>query len=59
MHRPSHERTPRTLDEACFMDCRYIYHSPVDRRRERIADIAFAAALGIAGASLLFYWLSL
>jgi hypothetical protein len=58
MLRPSHFRTPRTIHEACFLDCSYIYRTPGERRIAKATDIAFAAALGIAGASLLFYWLS-
>ena len=58
MLRPSHFRTPRTIHEACFLDCSYIYRAPVQRQRERLADVAFAVALGLAGAVFFLYWLS-
>jgi hypothetical protein len=58
MLRPSHFRTPRTIHEACFTDCSYIYRTPGERRIARAADVAVAVGLGLAGAVTLFYWLS-
>lgn len=54
--KPTHYRTPRTLDEACFMDCSYA--SPAERRIAAGLDVLTAVGLGLAGAVFLFYWLS-
>lgn len=54
--KPTHLRTPRTLDEACFTDCRYI--TPAERRIAAGLDVLCAIGLGLAGATVLFYWLS-
>lgn len=58
MLRPSHFRTPRTIHEACFTDCSYIWRTPGERRVGRALDVAVAAALGMSFALLLFYGLS-
>jgi hypothetical protein len=58
MLRPSHFRTPRTIHEACFTDCSYIYRTPGERRIAKATDVAVAVSLGLAGAVTLFYWLS-
>lgn len=58
MLRPSHFRTPRTIHEACFTDCSYIWRTPGERRVCRALDVAVAAALGMSFALLLFYGLS-
>jgi hypothetical protein len=55
--KPTHLRTPRTLDEACFVDCSY--QSPIERRISSGLDVLFAIALGLIGAAVLFYGLSL
>lgn len=58
MLRPSHFRTPRTIDEACFLDCRYIYRTPGERRLATGLDVLVAVGLGLAGALVLFFGLS-
>lgn len=58
MLRPSHFRTPRTINEACFTDCSYIWRTPGERRVSKVLDVAVAAALGMSFALLLFYGLS-
>lgn len=56
--KPTHYRTARTLDEAVFTDTRYIYISPAERRIRSGLDVLTAVGLGLAGAVVLFYWLS-
>lgn len=58
MLRPSHFRTPRTIHEACFTDCSYIWRTPAERRVSKLMDVATAAVLGFSFALLLFFGLS-
>lgn len=58
MLRPSHLRTPRTIHEACFTDCSYIYRTPGERRLAKGLDVLVAVGLGLAGALVLFFGLS-
>lgn len=58
MLRPSHFRTPRTIHEACFTDCRYIYRTPIERRIEGGMQVLTAVGLGLLGAMFFFFWLS-
>lgn len=54
----SHYTTPRTLDEACFLDPSAIYVAPMERRRRAAMDVLAAVGLGLAGAVFLVLWLS-
>lgn len=56
MTRPSHLRTPRGIDETCFMDCRYA--TPPRSNSDRALDILVAVVLGLASAVFLFFGLS-
>lgn len=56
MLRPSHFRTPRTINEACFTDCSY--QTPTERRVAAGLDVLVAVLLGLAGAAVLFFGLS-
>lgn len=56
MLRPSHFRTPRTMNEACFTDC--AYGTPPRSRADKLLDVLTAVVLGLAGALVLFYGLS-
>lgn len=58
MIKPSHYTTPRTIHEAVFTDCRYIWQSKAERRISSGLDVLFAIALGLIGAAVLFYGLS-
>ena len=58
MLRPSHLRTPRTIHEACFTDCSYIYRTPTEKRIAAGMNVLTAVALGLAGALVLFFGLS-
>lgn len=54
----SHFVTPRTLDEACFLDPSEVYVSPTERRIAAGMDVLCAVGLGLAGAVFLVMWLS-
>lgn len=57
--KPTHLRTPRTLDEACFTDCRYVWVNKTERRIQSGVELMCAVAFGLVGALFLLYGLIL
>lgn len=54
----SHFTTPRTLDEACFLDPSDIYTTQAERRIQAGVDVLIAVVLGLVSAVFLFFGLS-